>query len=134
MPDQSTSSKVTIGLSSCGVAAGAAQVYEAFRREFDARGLSTPLRRTGCIGMCYREPLVDTAWPRVDQSASVRKTREMVVQVNGKLRGKISVAVDAGRDTIETIALGDPNVQRFIEGKTIRKMIVVPEKLVNIVV
>jgi NADH-quinone oxidoreductase subunit F len=59
MPDRSTSSKVTIGLSSCGVAAGAAQVYEAFRREFDERGLSTPLRRTGCIGMCYREPLVD---------------------------------------------------------------------------
>ncbi len=82
----------------------------------------------------HRQPVVDVAWPRVDQSALIRKTREMVVQVNGKLRGKISVAVDAGRDTIETIALDDPNVQRFIEGKTIRKMFVVPEKLVNIVV
>jgi leucyl-tRNA synthetase len=82
----------------------------------------------------HREPVVDAAWPWVDESALVQKTREMVVQVNGKLRGKISVAVDAGRDTIETIALGDPNVQRFIKGKTVRKMIVVPEKLVNIVV
>jgi leucyl-tRNA synthetase len=82
----------------------------------------------------HRQPVVDVAWPRVDDSALVRKTREMVVQVNGKLRGKISVAVDAGRDMIENIALGDPNVQRFIEGKRIRKMIVVPGKLVNIVV
>jgi len=82
----------------------------------------------------HREPIVDVAWPRVDSSALVRKMREMVVQVNGKLRGKISVAIDAGRDTIETIALRDPNVQRFIEGKTVRKIIVVPEKLINIVV
>ena len=82
----------------------------------------------------HREPIVDVAWPWVDSSALVRKMREMVVQVNGKLRGKISVAIDAGRDTIETIALRDPNVQRFIEGKTVRKIIVVPEKLINIVV
>jgi leucyl-tRNA synthetase len=58
----------------------------------------------------------------------------MVVQVNGKLRGKIEVATDAARDWIEATALGDENVKRFVEDKEIRKVIVVPGKLVNIVV
>ena len=57
-----------------------------------------------------------------------------VVQVNGKLRGKISVAADADNDSIEAAALADPNVQRFVDGKQVRKIIVVPGRLVNIVV
>jgi leucyl-tRNA synthetase len=56
-----------------------------------------------------------------------------VVQVNGKVRGKIKVAVDESSDNIENIALEEPNVQRFIEGNTVRKIIVVPGRLVNIV-
>jgi len=59
---------------------------------------------------------------------------EMVVQVNGKLRGRISVAVDAAKDVIEAQALADENVQRFIAGNDVRKVIVVPGRLVNIVV
>ena len=59
---------------------------------------------------------------------------EIVVQVNGKLRGRVSVAADADNDTIATQALEDPNVQRFVEGKEVRKTIVVPGRLVNIVV
>ncbi|MDP6191035.1 MAG: hypothetical protein QF872_09550, partial [Gammaproteobacteria bacterium] len=59
---------------------------------------------------------------------------EMVIQVNGKLRGKISVDVNADRDTIQHLALADDNVQRFMADKTVRKVIVVPSKLVNIVV
>jgi leucyl-tRNA synthetase len=57
-----------------------------------------------------------------------------VVQVNGKLRGRISVAANAGNDAVGEQALADPNVQRFVEGKEIRKTIVVPGRLVNIVV
>jgi NADH-quinone oxidoreductase subunit F len=55
--------EITVGLSSCGIAAGAADVHEAFAREIGARGLDVRLRRTGCVGMCYREPIVDVAVP-----------------------------------------------------------------------
>jgi len=58
----------------------------------------------------------------------------MVVQVNGKLRAKISIAADASNEEIESLALADENTKRFTEGKTVRKVIVVPGKLVNIVV
>ncbi len=78
--------------------------------------------------------LIDQAWPAVDESALEQDRIEIVVQVNGKLRGKISVAADAGRDSIAEEALADENVQRFVAGQPIRKTIVVPGKLVNIVV
>ncbi len=77
---------------------------------------------------------VDEAWPVVDESALEIDTIEIVVQVNGKLRGRISVAADADRDTVGELALADPNVQRFVEDKEVRKTIVVPGRLVNIVV
>jgi leucyl-tRNA synthetase len=57
----------------------------------------------------------------------------LVVQVNGKLRGQIEVPVDAEREAIEQAAQTEPNVQRFIDGKPIRKIVVVPGKLVNLV-
>ena len=79
--------------------------------------------------------LVATAgWPRYDKSALVQDALEMVVQVNGKLRGKITVPVDADQAAIQSAALADENVQRFMEGKPAKKVIVVPRKLVNIVV
>jgi len=79
--------------------------------------------------------LVATAtWPRYDETALVQDALELVVQVNGKLRGKITVPVDADQALIQTAALADANVQRFMEGKPARKVIVVPRKLVNIVV
>jgi len=55
------------------------------------------------------------------------------VQVNGKVRGDITVPADASKDSIESAALAEPNAQRFTDGKTIRKVIVVPGRLVNIV-
>jgi len=58
----------------------------------------------------------------------------MVVQVNGKLRGKFQVAPDKSKDEVEALARADRNVDKFISGKTIRKVIVVPNKLVNFVV
>jgi leucyl-tRNA synthetase len=77
---------------------------------------------------------VDERWPAFDESALEQDMIEIVVQVNGKLRGRIPVPADADQDTIAAQALADPNVLRFTEGKEIRKTIVVPGRLVNIVV
>ncbi|MGC6481521.1 MAG: leucine--tRNA ligase [Porticoccaceae bacterium] len=77
--------------------------------------------------------IAEAAWPEVDSSALIQSTIELVVQVNGKVRGKIQVAVDAPKDMVEKQAINEPNVQRFIEGNTVRKIIVVPGRLVNIV-
>ena len=85
-------------------------------------------------GLGQVEAIIDAPWPQADEAALVRDTLELVVQVNGKLRGSIQVAADAARDAIEQAALAEPNVQRFVEGKGIRKVIVVPGKLVNVVV
>ena len=82
----------------------------------------------------HESALIDQPWPAVDETALERELVELVVQVNGKLRGKISVAVDADKDSIIELALADPNALRFIEGKEIRKTIIVPGRLVNIVV
>lgn len=78
--------------------------------------------------------ILDVAWPQVDDSALKRDEIAMVVQVNGKLRGHITVPVDADKAAVETMALNEPNVQRFIMDKTVKKVIVVPKKLVNVVV
>lgn len=77
--------------------------------------------------------VLDAAWPQVDESALTRDSIEMVVQVNGKVRAKMEVAPDIDKATAEATALGQDNVQRFLEGATVRKVIVVPGKLVNIV-
>ena len=79
------------------------------------------------------QAILDAAWPQADAGAMVRDTVELVVQVNGKVRGKVSVAADAAKDVVEQAALADENVQRFIEGKNVVKVIVVPGRLVNIV-
>ena len=77
--------------------------------------------------------LLDATWPVVDESALTRDEIDIVVQVNGKVRAKIAVAADADKDAVQEIALAHENVQRFIEGVSIRKIIVVPRKLVNVV-
>jgi leucyl-tRNA synthetase len=79
------------------------------------------------------DSIAEAAWPEVDAAALVQSSIELVVQVNGKVRGKIQVAVEESKDNIEKIALSETNVQRFIEGNTVRKVIVVPGRLVNIV-
>lgn len=77
--------------------------------------------------------VIDAGWPQVDDAALTRDSITYVVQVNGKVRARIDVAADTDKDTVESIAKADENVLRFIEDKTIRKVIVVPNKLVNIV-
>ena len=72
-------------------------------------------------------------WPTVDESALVEQSKLIIVQVNGKLRAKLSVAPDLSKDDIEKLALEDADVLRFTDGLTIRKVIVIPGKLVNIV-
>lgn len=78
--------------------------------------------------------VVDQSWPTFDESAMTRDSIELVVQVNGKLRARLKVAADANKQTCEELALQDEHVQRHTDGKTVRKVIVVPGKLVNIVV
>jgi leucyl-tRNA synthetase len=78
--------------------------------------------------------LIDEPWPPVDAQALQTATLEMVVQVNGKLRGRIVVPVDAAESTVRSAALADANVQKFIGAAAVRKVIVVPGKLVNVVV
>jgi leucyl-tRNA synthetase len=80
------------------------------------------------------EALINTPWPAVDQSALMQDTLEMVVQINGKLRGKISVPAAASNQEIEALALGEEHIARLLEGLTPKKIIVVPKKLVNIVI
>ncbi|WP_062817474.1 leucine--tRNA ligase [Alcanivorax sp. NBRC 102024] len=81
----------------------------------------------------HDEAVLNAAWPDVDESALVKDSIELVVQVNGKVRAKLEVPASADKDTVENLAKAEPNVQKFTDGKTIRKVIVVPGKLVNIV-
>ncbi|MDP6438854.1 MAG: class I tRNA ligase family protein, partial [Candidatus Brocadiia bacterium] len=73
-------------------------------------------------------------WPAVDKQALARDTVELVVQVNGKVRGRLTAAADAPQSELEAAAMADPSIQKYIEGKTVRKVIVVPNRLVNIAV
>ena len=82
----------------------------------------------------YTEPLIDAAWPQSDPTVLEQNEIEMVVQINGKLRGKITVTKNAKQKQIENQAVEDEKVKRNLEGKTIKKIIVIPERLVNIVV
>jgi len=82
----------------------------------------------------HETALIDVPWPAADEAALEADLVEIVVQVNGKLRGRISVTADADNDAVGEQALADPNVQRFVADKEVRKMIVVPGRLVNIVV
>ena len=78
--------------------------------------------------------LLDQAWPKVDESALVKDSLQIIIQVNGKLRSRIEVPASADKTEIESAAINDENVKRFTEGKQVVKVIVVPGKLVNIVV
>jgi len=78
--------------------------------------------------------IIDAAWPLADQAAMVQDEIQYIVQVNGKLRDRIQVAADADKATIEQLAQASESVQRHINDKAVRKIIVVPGRLVNIVV
>ena len=81
----------------------------------------------------HSDAIINATWPAVDESALVQDTLNLVVQVNGKVRGHIAVPATASREEVEASARANENVQRHTEGVTIRKVVVVPGKLVNIV-
>ena len=81
-----------------------------------------------------QQAIVNCRWPQVDESALVQEAITLVIQVNGKVRGRIDVPADADRDALQELVMNEPNVQKHVQGKPVRKFIAVPGKLVNIVV
>jgi len=82
----------------------------------------------------HQEAVVDAPWPTVDKSALQQSTVLIVIQVNGKLRAKIEVEKDIEKSALEAMALAHEAIQKYLENSQVRKIIVVPAKLVNIVV
>jgi leucyl-tRNA synthetase len=82
----------------------------------------------------HSESVETAGWPKWDAAALVTAEITLVIQVNGKVRGKVEVAVDAPEEAVKAAALAETNVQRFMQDKQLRKIIVVPGRLVNIVV
>ncbi|MDH3976927.1 MAG: leucine--tRNA ligase [Gammaproteobacteria bacterium] len=82
----------------------------------------------------HEKPVVDERWPQVDAEALQVDAMQIIVQVNGKLRARIEISAGADKEAIEAAAIADENVKKFIDGKPVRKIIVVPGKLVNVVV
>ena len=82
----------------------------------------------------HNESLIRVSWPAYSEDALEIEKMLIVIQVNGKVRSKIEVPASYGRDEVQAEALADERVQRFVDGKTIKKVIVVPNKLVNVVV
>ena len=82
----------------------------------------------------HETAIIDERWPEVDAAALEQSMIEIVVQVNGKLRGRVAVPSGAATDAVQAAALADPAVRRFVGDAAIRKVVVVPGKLVNVVV
>ena len=82
----------------------------------------------------YAGDILDAPWPAVDEAALEQDEIELVVQVNGKLRGNVRVAKTAGKDAIETAALANEQVRKFVAGQAVKKIVIVPGRLVNVVV
>ena len=82
----------------------------------------------------HSEAVINESWPTVDKSALVRDEIEMVIQVNGKVRGRITVPANSDKSALENEALNHENIQKHIDGKSVKKVIVVPKKLINIVI
>ncbi len=81
----------------------------------------------------HEDSISYASWPTFDASKLIDEQVEYVVQVNGKVRAHIQTERDADRQNVENIALANENVKEFVDGKNIRKVIVVPNKIVNIV-
>ena len=81
----------------------------------------------------HTDPIVDATWPVADKSAMVRSEIQVVLQVNGKVRAKVDVPADISKADLEALARENESIVRFTEGTTVRKVIVVPGKLVNVV-
>jgi leucyl-tRNA synthetase len=86
------------------------------------------------LDLGHSNAVVSEKWVTIDESALVQDSLDYMIQVNGKLRGKVSVSATATNAEIQAEALNDEHVKHFIDGQPIKKVIVVPNKLVNIVI
>jgi leucyl-tRNA synthetase len=84
--------------------------------------------------LCPTVPMHEASWPIADKAAMVKDDIDYMLQVNGKLRGKMTVAKSETKENLEKLALTQPSVLKYLEDTTVRKVIVVPNKLINIVV
>jgi leucyl-tRNA synthetase len=84
--------------------------------------------------MGHAGPVFKQPWPVFDAALALEDAVEVPVQVNGKLRGKVTVALDISKEELETVALANDNVRVHTDGKQIVKVVVIPGKLVNVVV
>jgi leucyl-tRNA synthetase len=126
------------------VASAAMKILNALEKSPSREGLSILLRLLSPITphvshhlwreLGFGEDIMKAPWPQPDASALEQDEVELVVQVNGKLRGSILVPKQADKSTIENLALSNPNVQRFVAGQNVKKVVVVPGRLVNLVV
>jgi leucyl-tRNA synthetase len=82
----------------------------------------------------HTTPVVDERWPAVDPAALAQDMAAIVVQVNGRLRGRVQVAAGADEATVREAALADPGISKYVAGQTVRKFVYVPGKLLNVVV
>jgi len=85
-------------------------------------------------GLGHSESLAYAPWPDYDEMFTREDTIEMPIQINGRIRGRIIASVSAGKEDLENAALSDPKVRKYLEGSSVRKVIIVPKKLINIVV
>ncbi|MCL4148269.1 UNVERIFIED_CONTAM: hypothetical protein GTU68_062891, partial [Idotea baltica] len=116
------------------IAAGKAVVHEAYSALVRLLSPFTPhITHELWAQLGYQTALINEAWPEVDEEALVRDSLTLVVQVNGKLRANIEVSASASKEECEAAALAEDAVQKHVDGKTVRKVIVVPGKLINIV-
>ena len=83
--------------------------------------------------MGHTQPVISTYWPTLDHEALKEDTTNIVIQVDGKLRGKITIALDSTQDDIQKQALQNTNTQKFLKGKTIKDTIYIENKLINFV-
>ena len=126
------------------VASACMKVLNALEKSPSREGLSILLRLLSPITphLCHHlwratglgKDVMRAGWPEPDASALEQDEVELVVQVNGKLRGSIRVPKAADRGAIEGLALANPNVQRFVAGQHVKKVVVVPGRLINLVV
>ena len=78
--------------------------------------------------------MAQAAWPQADSDALVEDEITLPVQINGKRRAEISVPRDADKDMIEKVVMAEPQVEKFLDGQTVKKCIIVPGRIVNLVI
>ena len=118
----------------CGTAAADAVTREGLAILLQVLAPITPhIAQTLWSELGFGEYILSAGWPEPDPAALVQDEVELVLQVNGKLRGSLRVAADSAKDAIEQVALASEITARYLEGRPAKKVVVVPGRLVNVV-